>query len=88
MAEILLCGLPDDCVAERTSLGEAAGEGDPMTAYDVVQQQAEDPGLWFVAQYASEAYLQAELRRLHSWVEREYQRQSLPSDGAPGRTSE
>ena len=31
----------------------------------LIDKQAEDEGLWFVAQTASEAYLQQELRRLH-----------------------
>lgn len=35
----------------------------------LVAQQAEDEGLWFVAQYASEAYLQQALRELHSVIE-------------------
>jgi hypothetical protein len=35
----------------------------------VVDRQAEDEGLWFVAETASEAYLQQELRRLHAAVE-------------------
>lgn len=36
----------------------------------LVNEQAEDEGLWFVAHTASEAYLQQELRRLHDAVER------------------
>lgn len=36
---------------------------------DIVDEQAEDDGLWFVAEYASEAYLQQELRRLHAAIE-------------------
>jgi hypothetical protein len=36
-----------------------------------VDKQAEDEGLWFVAQTASEAYLQQELRKLHQIVEKE-----------------
>lgn len=36
----------------------------------LVEEQAEDEGLWFIAQYASEGYLQHELRRLHAEVER------------------
>jgi hypothetical protein len=36
----------------------------------LVSKQAEDEGLWFVAQYASEAYLQRALRLLHGAVER------------------
>ncbi len=35
----------------------------------IVDEQAEDVGLWFVAQTASEAYLQQELRRLHAAIE-------------------
>ena len=35
----------------------------------IVEAQANDPGLWFVAQTAPEGYLQSELRRLHAAVE-------------------
>lgn len=35
----------------------------------VVDEQAKDEGLWFVATTASEAYLQQELRRLHRTIE-------------------
>lgn len=35
----------------------------------VVDQQAEDEGLWFEARTAPEAYLQQELRRLHAVIE-------------------
>jgi hypothetical protein len=35
----------------------------------LVHRQAEDDGLWFVAQTAPEGYLQQELRRLHSAIE-------------------
>ena len=35
----------------------------------LVDEQAEDEGLWFVAQTAPEAYLQQELRRLHQLIE-------------------
>lgn len=34
-----------------------------------VARQASDPGLWFEAQSASEAYLQQELRYLHAIIE-------------------
>jgi hypothetical protein len=37
----------------------------------VVQAQAEDPGLWFEAATAPEAYLQQEVRRLHAVIEEE-----------------
>ena len=36
---------------------------------EVVDEQAEDEGLWFMAIYASEKYLQQELRRLHEVIE-------------------
>jgi hypothetical protein len=36
---------------------------------EIVNAQAEDDGLWFVAEYATEAYLQQELRRLHAAME-------------------
>jgi hypothetical protein len=35
----------------------------------LVDEQAEDEGLWFIAQTAPEAYLQQELRRLHAAIE-------------------
>lgn len=38
-------------------------------ALALVQRQASDEGLWFVAQTAPEAYLQAALRELHAAVE-------------------
>jgi cell division protein FtsB len=36
----------------------------------MVNQQAEDEGLWFIHVTASEAYLQQELRSLHDRIER------------------
>lgn len=38
-------------------------------AYQLVQAQAEDEGLWFQAETITEAYLQRALRRLHAAVE-------------------
>ena len=35
----------------------------------VVDEQAEDEGLWFMAMTVSEVYLQQELRRLHAAIE-------------------
>lgn len=35
----------------------------------IVDEQAEDAGLWFLDETASEAYLQMELRRLHAAIE-------------------
>jgi len=35
----------------------------------IVAEQAEDEGLWFIAVYATEAYLQQALRDLHRAIE-------------------
>lgn len=37
---------------------------------ELVNEQAEDDGLWFAAETAPEAYLQQELRRLHARIEK------------------
>ena len=41
------------------------------TLQELVDMQAEDEGLWFIAETVSEAYLQHELRRLHALIEQE-----------------
>lgn len=38
---------------------------------NVVNEQAEDEGLWFIAETAPEDYLQMALRRLHKHIEEE-----------------
>jgi len=38
----------------------------------LMNEQAEDEGLWFVAKTAPEAYLQHHLRRLHDAIEKTY----------------
>lgn len=35
----------------------------------LVEEQANDDGLWFDARYITEAYLQQELRKLHALIE-------------------
>ena len=35
----------------------------------LVNEQAEDEGLWFMHEFASEAYLQRALRKLHDAIE-------------------
>jgi hypothetical protein len=35
----------------------------------IVDEQADDEGLWFRAETAAEAYVQAALRRLHAAIE-------------------
>lgn len=43
---------------------------EPLTEIrKLVDEQAEDAGLWFVAQTAPEAYIQMHLRRLHALIE-------------------
>jgi len=37
----------------------------------LVDEQAKDEGLWFIAEHAPEAYLQQELRKLHALIEEE-----------------
>ncbi len=43
----------------------------PEDPHEVVEIQAKDEGLWFDAEYVTEAYLQTALRRLHRAVEGE-----------------
>lgn len=35
----------------------------------LVDEQAEDDGIWFIAESAPEAYLQQELRKIHKLIE-------------------
>ena len=37
---------------------------------EMVNEQAEDDGLWFDAETATEKYLQRELRKLHAQIEK------------------
>ncbi len=37
----------------------------------IVDEQAEDEGLWFIGSTCSEAYLQAALRRIHDVIKKE-----------------
>jgi hypothetical protein len=53
--------------AELMELTQAKQKVERLTA--LVEQQASDEGLWFVARYASEGYLQAALRRCHEGIE-------------------
>lgn len=41
-----------------------------QTPLELVNKQAEDEGIWFIARTAPEAYLQQELRELHECVEK------------------
>ncbi len=40
-----------------------------MTPQELVNEQAEDEGLWFIVETTTEAYLQRALRELHTAVE-------------------
>jgi hypothetical protein len=46
-----------------------AGNNHIAVIRKMVNRQAEDEGLWFDAKYASEAYLQKALRKLHAVIE-------------------
>lgn len=66
---------------------------EPRTPLDIVLAQAEDEGLWFIAETAPEAYLQQELRRLHAAIEAEAALSSTeagspPSENVDGRLRE
>lgn len=52
-----------------TGAGDDAVRDAYNAARQLVNEQAEDDGLWFVAETAAEAYLQQELRRLHHVIE-------------------
>lgn len=59
-------------IVQRAENAEAAleqVEGKLAEAEALCEKQAEDDGLWFVAEYASEAMLQAALRELHRVIE-------------------
>ena len=65
----------DAALREIVRLNEAAAPAasEPRSNYtdalNLVNEQAEDDGLWFNAQYATEAYLQQALRELHAAIE-------------------
>lgn len=44
---------------------------------DLVNKQAEDEGIWFRAEYASEAYLQRAIRELHDSVEKYFESEGI-----------
>ena len=54
----------------------------------VVLRQANDQGTWFVAEHASEAYLQAQLRELHKAVEDYFSTESFSEVQATGKTGD
>ena len=65
-----------DITALRTALRSALAQPAPAPAVQsaaraIAAEQAEDTGLWFVATTATEAHLQAALRRLTAAVEGE-----------------
>lgn len=61
-------GGPRDPVALWFDKAKAL-EADNAALRQLVAEQAEDDGLWFMAQTASEAYLQQALRTLHAVIE-------------------
>ena len=78
----------------RAMTARADEEGGAMTALKLVHHQAADAGLWFIARYATEEYLQRALRELHSAVEQDIEArgssvtswqaiETAPKDGTP-----
>ena len=61
----------EECDWETWRCHNAAIEAATLLAgaQTVVDEQAEDEGLWFIAATAPEAYLQQELRRLHAAID-------------------
>lgn len=66
-------GISHDCFHKGWQAATASADAKYLPVVErlvaIVNQQAEDEGLWFVAQYASEGYLQKELRLLHAAIE-------------------
>jgi len=60
-----------DTAAElvETHAALEASEAKVARLAEAVNKQAEDEGLWFIAETAAEAYLQQELRKLHTLIE-------------------
>ncbi|CAB4188039.1 hypothetical protein UFOVP1169_47 [uncultured Caudovirales phage] len=60
-----------DLLAAHDLLADRIAELEETIAVQLamVHRQAEDEGLWFIAQTVPEGYLQQELRRLHSAIE-------------------
>ena len=54
---------------EAAHAADRAWEAKEKALRELVNQQAEDEGLWFDATTAPEAYLQQELRKLHVAIE-------------------
>lgn len=62
--------IDDSSATDRTTKETNTTAGDRLNAaVRLVNQQAEDGGLWFQAATAGEAYLQQELRKLHAAIE-------------------
>jgi hypothetical protein len=65
----------ETALAARRNAGQPAEAGMNESPKTVVNEQAEDDGLWFVPQTITEDYLQRALRRLHEAVEGKSQEQ-------------
>jgi hypothetical protein len=56
-------------LAVQGELIEVLGKNEVGDIINIVNEQADDDGLWFQAETAAEAYLQQELRYLHAAIE-------------------
>lgn len=60
---------PQKLIEEALARCAPLSEGARALLKQIVEKQAEDDALWFIAETAPESYLQSELRRLHAAVE-------------------
>lgn len=65
------CSIYTVAVHALQELGELPASAHEPELRRLVEQQANDDGLWFDAQTAAEGYLQQELRKLHAAIEGE-----------------
>jgi hypothetical protein len=66
--------VPGTVIVDKAELDELRAEIERLQTglagvRQLVDQQAEDAGLWFFARTATEAYVQQELRKLHAAIE-------------------
>ena len=59
-------------------------EQERQAIHSLVEGQAEDEGLWFMAETAPEAYVQTALRKLHARIEGEAAMELLLGGSVPG----
>ena len=86
------CGLKADSMLHKFCTRQECPVRGPVVSLhggnellEIVNEQAEDEGLWFINPLCSEAYLQAALRRLHAAIESYASASTAIKKGAKGR---